>query len=680
MKKGVDIVLVAVVALGTVGIGASSAVAAGGGEYSISLDSVQIVVSNDGGAVATAMDAWASCSYTVDAPTGEEEEDETGGEGDYYVVEEYTWDWEGGTATEQEGDWHYRVEWDDSGWYTIALSCEVELRRVGTEALLATDGPTEITVTIPVVQMSMLIHDGLEGVSGGAVVPDPLDLFRGAITVANLNDTDGDGQVDKDDLDVSVAGANPPGRHEHDLMKLLIGKPAPADAASAVRVRVVKGPVELWKDCAPPKRQSKANGQAVLMQTIAAFTADENGDGVDDIAMWIEGRAPSELRGIELVYEYQPSTGSTNWVWCDTVRATALWVVRTSRSPWRKRQAATGFPDNPSVGAGGNLPDLDDPDPVKAINVDRRSVDGSRYGRGTMMNIAGVDQRIGGRILHELEVTPSGVEQLDVVFDVTRQLAERNYEVASGALMGQPVQSKDFPWQQTPVRDNEMPNDDTSVDDEDNQPTNRRLYSFDPPGVPRNVAAMDTAFAVIRMTFDEWVRVKLNNEAIKHDPEPRAPLASGLRVVQGSRASMKEDWHFVTYLKRSGAGTMVHDTTQATASAPIFTGTGNGTAQATLAAHAVSEGYTATYDLANKRWTLTATCGLSVSDSKTGAVPAGTTWTVDLAVLGAKVVITQGATAFAHGDKFEFSVFRTGDPLGKRNEIAPGACTVTGNP
>jgi len=87
-------------------------------------------------------------------PEGEEEELEAGGEGDVYVKEIYNWNWDGGSATSIEGDHHYKVSYAEPGEYTIQVTCNVEVRRVGTDELLASAGPSSASVTIYVVDIT----------------------------------------------------------------------------------------------------------------------------------------------------------------------------------------------------------------------------------------------------------------------------------------------------------------------------------------------------------------------------------------------------------------------------------------------------------------------------------------------------------------------------------------------
>jgi len=110
-------------------------------------------------------------------------------------------------------------------------------------------------------------------------------------------------------------------------------------------------------------------------------------------------------------------------------------------------------------------------------------------------------------------------------------------------------------------------------------------------------------------------------------------------------------------------------------------GSGNGTIAVTLLANADTEGYTAEYDEPTKTWTLTADVGAGSDTDTQNPAPAGTKWTLTIGT-EVQVEITQGATAFADGDKFEFSVFKsTAESTGyKKNETATGSFDVMDGP
>ncbi len=511
--------------------------------------------------------------------------------------------------------------------------------------------------------VNLIIYNGLAGCSGGQKISEEDEETIGAVTVANLNDTDGDGtengQIDRDDQSVSISGDHPPGRNEVDLMQLVLKKPDP-DKGGNVTLRLVSGNVKLWTD---PTKETEVtlNGGAVQYPTSEL-----------DKTLWIEAlSASASLRDIVLQLEYQGRI--------DTVKATAVWVTKTARSPWHIRQAADGFPNNPVPGPGNDLPDLTEQDLIDYINksyengewAGYRAADGSRYGFGTMQeeNGGGDDEMIGGRILYEFKIAPPGAEELDVVFDVTRQVQYRDYCIFNGSGTLTPCGSDEFPWLRSPVDDNELPNDDAYADGEQNTPVNRHLYSYDAPGT--SIQAETNAFYIRRNTFKEWVRVQVNNASFPAWPNSQ-------EQVRGSRASPKYDWHLIHYLKRDSSGKWVEDNANPSYNTPVFSGTGNGTINVTLLANAITEGFTATYSLADLKWTLDGTSSDPVTDTQDPA-PEDTEWT--LTVAGKiTVVITQGATAFANGDEFKFSVFKSTATGGKENEIDEGYIDVTDGP
>ena len=99
----------------------------------------------------------------------------------------------------------------------------------------------------------------------------------------------------------------------------------------------------------------------------------------------------------------------------------------------------------------------------------------------------------------------------------------------------------------------------------------------------------------------------------------------------------------------------------------------------TLLANADKEGYTDEYDEPTKTWTLTADVGAGSDTDTQDPAPQSTQWTLTIGT-EVTVVITQGATAFADGDKFEFSVFKSTATNGKLNQINTGSIDVTDGP
>ena len=88
---------------------------------------------------------------------------------------------------------------------------------------LANDGiassPSVGTARVTKYRVDVMLSDG----QFGPEVPYPVEESRGAFTVANMNDTDGDGVTDNVDVDGVIA--TPAGRNEVDLMQLKIARP-----------------------------------------------------------------------------------------------------------------------------------------------------------------------------------------------------------------------------------------------------------------------------------------------------------------------------------------------------------------------------------------------------------------------------------------------------------------------
>ena len=214
--------------------------------------------------------------------------------------------------------------------------------------------------------------------------------------------------------------------------------------------------------------------------------------------------------------------------------------------------------------------------------------------------------RTGGRILFEFTTSPAGVETLGVLWDVTRQIKARDRFIRRGAV-ATPGGLPDVNFPDEDGNDNERPNDDNRAGDEDNIPANRHIYSFDSPSQGRRarVNGSRADFMMRRTTFKEWTRVRLSpalNMAFRGIPL-YLPFINRNGTVEGSRSAEKNAWHYIDYLRLSRTGNWVPDTAARSASQPLFTSTGSGGARATTLANAVTEGFTATYDAANQRWT-----------------------------------------------------------------------------
>lgn len=463
-----------------------------------------------------------------------------------------------------------------------------------------------------------------------------------------------------------------PGRDEVDLMKIIIRKPNP-DNGGEVELTLRSGSAKVWTN-------SWKGSEVVLPKKIATKDIPKDGQ-----VYWIEAAATSQkVRDVELRLTYQGKY--------DTVKATAIWVSLNSRpgkdgknmNPWYNRQQQDGPPNNPVPGR--DLPDIDKKDLKDLIEI-WRAKDGSRYGFGTIKKdiLSKEDTFYGGRILHEFKIAPAGVDKLAVLFDCTRQVGGRILVMKEGyglkkdgfgEFQSNANDERVFPWLALRPWDNEQPNDDTNASDEDNEPSNGMIYSFDGPSNITYQGATCPAFLVRRSSFQEWVRIRVGVQQGEKFEE-----GSG---VQGSRASDRFDWHVIYYQRKDQGNKLVRDDAPAAASFPTLAHppmvTSNGTAKATALDKTVTEGLTATYDKTTLAWSLKGT-----SDPNNPAVaqkkdaPAGTQWTLTLPNR-VTLVITQGTIPFETGDQFLFSAFKTSAAGGKQNRIGLGSITITDAP
>ena len=127
-------------------------------------------------------------------------------------------------------------------------------------------------------------------------------------------------------------------------------------------------------------------------------------------------------------------------------------------------------------------------------------------------------------------------------------------------------------------------------------------------------------------------------------------------------------------------GTYVQDNANPSASfaIPADANTGNGTCVGTPnAANAVTEGWTVVYNAGTDTWAVTGSDGSASTLTKTDA----THW-MGVASKGGNsrisITVTAGGTAFANGDTFKFSTFKSGTD--KKCEIETGPCSITDGP
>jgi hypothetical protein len=143
------------------------------------------------------------------------------------------------------------------------------------------------------------IHDG----HNGSMVPETEEETRGAFTVPNTNDTDGDSIIDWDDLDV-------PG--EEDLIKVVFNKPEPAakaDELAAEDEYGVRGEMRIYAAGGPDIRLWKSSDKSGGQETRTRIPI-----GDFPLTLWLEGgSASTALRDttVSCTYELERHDPST---------------------------------------------------------------------------------------------------------------------------------------------------------------------------------------------------------------------------------------------------------------------------------------------------------------------------------------------------------------------------------
>jgi hypothetical protein len=325
---------------------------------------------------------------------------------------------------------------------------------------------------------------------GGMPVNDADEETIGAFTVANLNDTDGDGIRDNVD-DNGIPPDPSKGEPEIDLIALDIDKPVP-DQGGMVDLYTTPTMVRLWEE---PWKETE-------------ITLDTHGNGwlaTSELpkTVWVEILNPSvELRDVEIT-AYYPSTHLSS----DTVKVTGVWATMTAVEHDTKDAAELFAPGTPWQH-------------MTTPPRDRLE----QFWGGTGLRPV-MPAGVFNSIAMQFTLQPQGVETVSFVhFDLTRR-RERSacFLDPSGAILAHTQAF--FPDM------NERANDDGTEEDESGQPNaSGEVFSIDGPGVFLGAPPPGAALFVFRGNFEEFVRVAFGEDV----------SGDGLR---GTRASDKFLWH-----------------------------------------------------------------------------------------------------------------------------------------
>jgi hypothetical protein len=486
---------------------------------------------------------------------------------------------------------------------------------------------------------------------------------KGAVTVANLNDTDGD-LVD-DNLDSEVKPTTYiGGRNEIDLIKIVIKKTNPT--------AILTGNVELKLNTGVGSFWTKSWKETQLPTTYI-FPASEL-----EKTIYFEATKPSiNLGDIDISVTYNGKF--------DNVKATAVWVENT--------QVFSSNSSFPIPGTVGMLVNLDEPQLLKRLNnlwisknMDRFGHENCRYSdwkylATNYVDKGDYDKSFGGRILFEYKVLPVDAGKL-VNFDISRQRKTRTYKNKYGTNSFTPdiLNNIDFPEEYSPKQNKELPNDDDYGTDEDNTPKKDFIYSADiPAALMRDDPTITIPNAVDRVAF----LISLNNfrEFARIQIKPSIFTNQNQGSLIGSRASLYKDWYCSYYMKRAIDGNIItKDIESNSFSYPLVYNnkSGNGNINVLfLPTSLPSDVYYVAYSSADNSWALNSDnfdLGLFTFN------PSDESWSVT-STNGVKIKIQKGTIPFEGDFTWIFNTFKTKAPIGiKENKIGAGTINVLIDP
>ena len=354
-------------------------------------------------------------------------------------------------------------------------------------------------------KFDLIVHNGLDGPE----VSEENEVKVGAFSVANLNDTDSDGRVEKDE---TGADAENQIANEKDMIKVIIKKVTDETIAGSVTLEMTGDgtKVKLWK------KQTKEGG--VVNQREWAI-ADIPADGV---VRWIEGLDKSAaVRDIAVVLKKKGAGGGfADGAELDKANLTFVWATQTGVEHDRKTAA--------QLLAADAWKNMTDP-PKRHFTGAPPPFAGPFDGTGLLpINLIHGARNL---IVNKFKVEPANVwKEPGVKFDVTRQSAGKLW-LKVGNNWGL-EESRTFPTE------DEKANDDLYSWDESPSPNaSDEMFAIDAPGVGQD------AFGDVlwwRANFREYIRVRFDGTK-----------PSG-NSIDGSRCSERYDWHMRHRLLKDG--------------------------------------------------------------------------------------------------------------------------------
>lgn len=478
------------------------------------------------------------------------------------------------------------------------------------------------------VKIDLTIHNGLYGVYGGQAIGESEETSKGAVTAANLNDTDGDMVIDN--LDDSVVSSSS-GRDEVDLMKLEIASKGTFVTSCPNLELVLQGSIKLWKNKTKGSLQSNVIPISSLPLTI-----------------WVEASQVS-LSVRDIVIQAVVDNDVK-----DEIKATAIWIDKKMVHTYNG--VRTSSPQPSTIG-------IDNQDFLNFINTYATASDGSLYGFGTYRPIPGTnpstDGFFGGRILFEFELKPTGIEaelsSLGIKYDISRRI-ERNNEYLTDTSIIPKTEVSSFPQQIEEGNDDSecfCPTGPSDMLDEDAIPVANRIFSYDAPSEITLGSAR--AFSVRRLNFEEFARVSFGIDVVGN-------------IQEGSQCSEDYNWN-LDYIITSNSS--IHPTdpynpdyqlmTQSSGGVTLssnprrIVGTGNG--QILLSGISSSSVFTylLEFSASGNKWTLYEKTSSGSNPVANSNVSTTGPWNINYSTVN--ISITNGAMPFSTGSVFAFNIW-----------------------
>lgn len=289
---------------------------------------------------------------------------------------------------------------------------------------------------------------------GGTPLTEAQEEKPGAFTVANKNDTDGDGIIDSADNDVA---------QELDLMKIVLNPPVPAvDANDSVTLTMPAG-AKFWKsfDKKAGEEGKRKWKVSELPSTRWAELTDVSGTVRDKTFTWTYDKNGCDDKAV----------------------ATGVWVVKSGFFHKNADPIPTDFDDKPVSDPWKANPQLLYPGPFFTQQ-------GPRHG-----------------MIMEFEIAPAGIEnENNVKFDLARKVAylTHTWAFVNGKWASTLVGSRQFIL-------GDVANDDADPNDEDVNPTKLHIYDTDVPQL--NVAGLKPLPQELvqdQANYFSWARVRFD--------------------------------------------------------------------------------------------------------------------------------------------------------------------------